>query len=77
MRALLVNPWVYDFKAFDFWNKPVGLLIVANILKKIGFEPKLIFMDGVSTTTKLLRNLKYLKSYRDAINDMAYQENVL
>ena len=38
MRALLVNPWVYDFKAFDFWNKPVGLLIVADILKKFGFE---------------------------------------
>jgi len=38
MRALLVNPWVYDFKAFDFWNKPVGLLIVANIMKKLRFE---------------------------------------
>jgi len=38
MRALLVNPWVYDFKAFDFWNKPVGLLTVANILKKLRFE---------------------------------------
>jgi hypothetical protein len=38
MRALLVNPWVYDFKAFDFWNKPVGLLIIASILKKLGFE---------------------------------------
>lgn len=37
MRALLINPWVYDFKAYDFWNKPVGLLIVASILKKIGF----------------------------------------
>jgi len=37
MRALLINPWVYDFKAFDFWNKPIGLLIVANTLKKIGF----------------------------------------
>lgn len=38
MRALLINPWIYDFKAFDFWNKPVGLLIVADILKKAGFE---------------------------------------
>ncbi|MBN2619513.1 radical SAM protein [candidate division WOR-3 bacterium] len=37
MRALLVNPWVYDFKAFDFWNKPIGLLIVARILRKLGF----------------------------------------
>lgn len=38
MRALLVNPWVYDFKAFDFWNKPLGLLIVARLLKSCGFE---------------------------------------
>ncbi len=38
MRALLLNPWIYDFKAFDFWNKPVGLLIVADILKKSGFS---------------------------------------
>ncbi|MGQ9701874.1 MAG: B12-binding domain-containing radical SAM protein [bacterium] len=38
MRALLINPWIYDFKAFDFWNKPLGLLIVADILKKCGFE---------------------------------------
>lgn len=38
MKALLVNPWVYDFKAFDFWNKPVGLLMVASILKKLGAE---------------------------------------
>jgi radical SAM superfamily enzyme YgiQ (UPF0313 family) len=41
-RALLINPWVYDFKAFDFWNKPVGLLIVSNILKQLGFSIDLI-----------------------------------
>jgi radical SAM superfamily enzyme YgiQ (UPF0313 family) len=57
MRALLVNPWVYDFKAFDFWNKPIGLLIVARILKKAGFAIDLIdCMDRLSpyyrTTTK-------------------------
>ncbi len=42
MRALLVNPWIYDFKAFDFWNKPLGLLIVARLLKQAGFEVQLI-----------------------------------
>jgi radical SAM superfamily enzyme YgiQ (UPF0313 family) len=49
MRALLVNPWVYDFKAFDFWNKPIGLLIIANMLKKWGFKIDLIdCMDRLS-----------------------------
>ncbi|OGC42527.1 hypothetical protein A2Y85_03165 [candidate division WOR-3 bacterium RBG_13_43_14] len=43
MRALLVNPWVYDFKAFDFWNKPAGLLIIANLLKKLNI--KIDFID--------------------------------
>ncbi|UCG29357.1 MAG: radical SAM protein [candidate division WOR-3 bacterium] len=42
-RALLINPWVYDFKAFDFWSKPVGLLIVSNVLKKFGFS--IAFID--------------------------------
>jgi radical SAM superfamily enzyme YgiQ (UPF0313 family) len=55
MRALLVNPWIYDFKAFDFWNKPIGLLIIARILKKFGFAIDYIdCMDRLSPyfTTK-------------------------
>lgn len=34
---LLVNPWIYDFKAFDFWMKPLGLLYVASILEAEGY----------------------------------------
>jgi radical SAM superfamily enzyme YgiQ (UPF0313 family) len=37
-RALLVNPWIYDFKAFDFWSKPLGLLYVGSILRKAGWQ---------------------------------------
>jgi len=49
MRALLVNPWIYDFKAFDFWNKPLGLLTVSSILKKYGFTVDFIdCMDRAS-----------------------------
>ena len=29
---LLINPWIYDFTAYDFWLKPLGLLTVAAIL---------------------------------------------
>lgn len=32
-RILLVNPPIYDFSAFDFWLKPVGLLRVAGYLR--------------------------------------------
>jgi radical SAM superfamily enzyme YgiQ (UPF0313 family) len=54
MRALLVNPWVYDFKAFDFWNKPLGLLIVASILKKLNIQVSLLdCMDRCSPCYKV------------------------
>ncbi len=37
-RALLINPWIYDFKAFDFWSKPLGLLYLASILRNAGWQ---------------------------------------
>ncbi|MHB8094595.1 MAG: B12-binding domain-containing radical SAM protein [Candidatus Aminicenantales bacterium] len=33
-NILLVNPWIYDFTAYDFWLKPMGLLYIASILEK-------------------------------------------
>ena len=42
MKFLIVNPWIYDSSAFDFWLKPLGLLYVGEILKKLGHEIKLI-----------------------------------
>jgi radical SAM superfamily enzyme YgiQ (UPF0313 family) len=37
-RLLLINPWIYDFTAYDFWSKPLGLLYIASILRKIGYH---------------------------------------
>ncbi len=31
---LLVNPWIYDFTAYDFWITPLGLLYLASILRE-------------------------------------------
>ena len=31
---LLVNPWIYDFTAYDFWLKPLGLLYIAAVFKE-------------------------------------------
>lgn len=33
-NVLLVNPWIHDFAAYDFWAKPMGLLMLAAILRK-------------------------------------------
>jgi radical SAM superfamily enzyme YgiQ (UPF0313 family) len=35
---LLVNPWIYDFAAFDLWAKPLGLLYIAALLRSNGYE---------------------------------------
>lgn len=33
MKILLVNPYIYDFTAYDLWLKPLGLLYIAAVLK--------------------------------------------
>jgi hypothetical protein len=39
---LLVNPWIHDFAAYDFWMKPLGLLYVGAILRAAGCEVRLL-----------------------------------
>jgi len=33
-HILLVNPWIYDFTAYDFWLKPLGLLQIGAIVRQ-------------------------------------------
>jgi radical SAM superfamily enzyme YgiQ (UPF0313 family) len=33
-NILLINPWIYDFTAYDYWSKPLGLLYIASILRE-------------------------------------------
>ena len=35
-HILLINPWIYDFAAYDFWYKPIGLLYIASLLRANG-----------------------------------------
>ncbi|RLD14174.1 radical SAM protein [candidate division KSB1 bacterium] len=37
-KLLLINPWIYDFTAYDLWGKPLGLLYLAGFLRHYGFE---------------------------------------
>jgi len=37
-NILLVNPWIHDFAAYDYWAKPFGLLLLAAILRRHGFK---------------------------------------
>jgi pyruvate-formate lyase-activating enzyme len=36
--VLLINPPIYDFAAYDFFNKPLGLLYLASFLRQAGYE---------------------------------------
>ncbi|MFH1877746.1 MAG: B12-binding domain-containing radical SAM protein [Candidatus Omnitrophota bacterium] len=44
-NILLVNPWIYDFAAYDLWLKPWGFLKIAAILKSAGFNT--YFVDAL------------------------------
>ncbi len=41
-KILLVNPWIHDFAAYDLWARPMGLLVLATKLRKLGWEPRLL-----------------------------------
>ncbi len=41
-HVLCINPWIYDFAAYDHFSRPLGLLYVAAYLKSRGVEASLI-----------------------------------
>jgi hypothetical protein len=59
-HALLVNPWICDFKAFDFWLRPLGLLTIASMLRDEGCDLTLLdcldrrhwSLEGIAGTEK-------------------------
>ena len=51
---LLINPWIYDFTAFDLWSKPIGLLYIASYLREIGH--RIDFIDCLDKFHPALQN---------------------
>lgn len=43
LRILLINPWIYDFAAYNLWARPLGLLKVAEYLSS--FDAELLLID--------------------------------
>jgi len=41
-KLLLINPWIYDFAAYDFFARPLGLLYLAGLLEGRGFQVHLM-----------------------------------
>ncbi|MBC7188495.1 MAG: radical SAM protein [Calditrichaeota bacterium] len=42
LHILLVNPWIHDFAAYDFWARPLGLLYVGGVLRSAGCRLSLV-----------------------------------
>lgn len=47
-NVLIINPWIYDFAAYDYWLKPLGLLYLASYLRQNNVE--VIFIDCLDPT---------------------------
>lgn len=59
-NILLVNPWIYDFAAYDFWIKPIGLLSIGNTLEQHGYQTFLIdCLDRWHPLNPSIKNKKY------------------
>jgi radical SAM superfamily enzyme YgiQ (UPF0313 family) len=41
-QVLLVNPWIYDFAAYNLWIEPLGLLTIAAVLRDHDYGVTLI-----------------------------------
>ena len=55
-NLLLINPWIYDFTAYDFWSKPLGLLYIASILRERGYE--ISYIDCMDRYNREILNFK-------------------
>ncbi len=62
-KILFVNPYIYDFAAYDLWIKPLGLLYLASLLEEQGCEIRLLdAMDRYDPDVLKLQNRREPKS---------------
>ncbi|MBS3761661.1 MAG: radical SAM protein [Planctomycetes bacterium] len=45
VRVLLVNPWIYDFAAYNLWARPLGFLTLFSFLRERGHEG--VYLDAL------------------------------
>ena len=60
-HILLVNPWITDFAAYNFWIKPLGLLCIGSLLRRNGFRISLVDCIDYSIKTKNYGDGKFYK----------------
>ncbi len=84
-NILLINPWIHDFAAHDLWSKPLGLLLLAGLLRAHDYpvrlldcldvhDPRLKEIEGVKPATR--RSFGTGKFYRTQILKPAALEKI-
>ncbi|HRS82319.1 MAG TPA: radical SAM protein [Smithellaceae bacterium] len=53
-NLLLINPWIYDFAAYDFWMKPLGLLYLGGLLR--ANRHRVSYIDCLNPYSEPMRN---------------------
>lgn len=75
-KLILINPWIYDFAAYDLWSKPLGLLYLAGLLRSCGFKVHLLdcldvyhpeMQDSLSMSPPLRRSYGTGKFWRKMV----------
>jgi radical SAM superfamily enzyme YgiQ (UPF0313 family) len=61
-HILLINPWITDFAAYNFWIRPLGLLYIASILRANGFRVTLIDCLDFNIRSKTYGDGKFFKT---------------
>ncbi len=61
-HILLINPWITDFAAYNFWIKPLGLLSIASLLRENGFRVTLIDCLDFNIKSKKYGDGKFFKT---------------
>jgi len=53
-NLIFINPWIYDFAAYDLWSKPLGLLYIISYLRQCGFDT--YFIDCLDIYNPYMKN---------------------
>lgn len=81
MNVLLINPWITDFAAYDFWVKPLGLLYVGAFLHRRGHTVRLVdcmdrFQDGARLSPHDMGRYHTGKFHREIIGKPSCLDHV-
>ncbi len=72
INLLLINPWIYDFAAFDLYMKPLGLLYLSSHLKKAGAN--IFFIDCMNRLDEFFIKNKFIKNKKYGTGKFYYEE---